>query len=156
MIGEKEKKVVYVGADHAGFESKEKLRTFLAENGFQAVDLGCFTTDSCDYPDIASEVAEKVLETPGSFGVLICGSGIGMEIAANRFNGIRAAHVNNEADAEMSRKHNNANVISFGSRTTTLEDMEKYALKFLNTDFESGEERHVRRVQKMDNMGENV
>ncbi len=150
MFGEKDKPLVYIGTDHAAYEEKEKLKPYIEELGFAVTDLGTFTPDSCDYPDIAREVSEKVLEHKGSFGVLMCGTGEGMAMTANKYKGIRAAHVTNEELAEMSRKHNNANVIVMGSRVTNVEDMKKYLKKFFETGFEENEERHKRRVNKID------
>lgn len=148
---DKEKLVpVYIGSDHVGFDVKNELKSFLGENKFDITDLGCFSTDSVDYPDIAREVSEKVLETEGSFGILICGTGVGMSMAANKLRGIRAAVVESEKVAEMTRRHNDANVLAMGSRIIGIEDMKKIALKFLKTDFEKEEERHVRRVEKID------
>jgi ribose 5-phosphate isomerase B len=149
MFGEKEKQIVYIGSDHAGFQIKEALKDYIVEQGYEVTDLGCFDETSCDYPDIAREVSEKVIERKDSFGVLICGTGIGMSISANKLKGVRAALCKTEEDAEMARRHNNANVLTVGARTTDLELIKKIVLKFLKTDFESGEERHVRRVEKM-------
>lgn len=150
MFGEKEKQIVYIGSDHAGFEAKAELKSFLGDEGYDMTDLGCFGPDSVDYPDIAREVGEKVLEKEGGFGILICGTGIGMSMAANKLRGIRAALATSEEMAEMTRRHNDANILAMGARITDLELMKKIALKFLKTDFESGEERHVRRVKKID------
>lgn len=150
MFGEEKKQVVYIGSDHAGYESKSGLGKYLEGEGYDVTDLGCFDEEPHDYPDIAREVSEKVLETKGVFGILICGTGIGMSMAANKLNGIRAALVTSEEMAEMTRKHNDANILAMGSRTTDLETMKKIALKFLRTDFEKNEERHVRRVKKID------
>ncbi|HPU94669.1 MAG TPA: ribose 5-phosphate isomerase B [Candidatus Gracilibacteria bacterium] len=142
---------IYIGSDHGGYEMKNSLKDYLVSKGNDVTDLGCFSTDSIDYPDIAREVAEKVTENPGSRGVLICGTGIGMQIAANKIPGIRATVATDEHMAEMSRKHNDANVITLGGRTTEMEMAKKIVDKFLSTDFEN-EERHVRRVEKMMNM----
>ena len=151
---DKEKLVpVYIGSDHAGFDAKNELKSFLGENKFDVTDLGCFSQDSVDYPDIAREVAEKILETEGSFGILICGTGVGMSMAANKLKGIRAAVVESEKVAEMTRRHNDANILAMGSRIIGIEEMKKIALKFLKTDFEKGEERHVRRVEKIEKNG---
>lgn len=139
---------LYIGADHVGYEMKKSLKEYLEKKGHDVIDLGTFSTDSVDYPDIAREVCEKVIENPGAFGVLICGTGIGMQMAANRLPGIRATVAMDEKMAEMSRKHNDANVITVGGRMTTLEMAEKIIDKFLATEFEN-EERHVRRVKKM-------
>ncbi len=152
MIGGEKKKVLYVGSDHAGYNAKTKLKTYLEGKGFHVTDLGCFSEDPCDYPDIAREVAEKMLEDPSARGILICGSGIGVGIAANRFKKIRAVTAANVGLAEMGRKHNDANVLTMGARTTSDEEIEKITEKFLNTDFE-GEERHERRRDKMDSLG---
>ncbi len=151
MFGEPEKQRIYVGSDHAGFQAKEAVKAYLEEKDeYEVTDLGCFSEDSCDYPDTAREVGEKIAENNGALGVLICGSGIGVAMAANKIRGVRAAMINNENLAEMARKHNDANVITMGARHTEVEDMKKYLDVFLKTDFESGEERHVRRVQKID------
>lgn len=141
---------IYIGSDHAGFDAKNELKPFLEENNFDVTDLGCFTPDACDYPDIAREVGEKVLEVEGAVGILICGTGIGMSMAANKLHGIRAAVATSEEMGEAARKHNDANVLAMGSRTTSGEDMKKIALKFLRTDFEKDQERHVRRVEKIE------
>lgn len=142
---------IYIGSDHGGYEMKNSLKDYLVSKGNDVTDLGCFSTDSIDYPDIAREVAEKVTENPGSRGVLICGTGIGMQIAANKIPGIRATVATDEHMAEMSRKHNDANVITLGGRTTEMEIAKKIVDKFLSTDFEN-EERHTRRVEKMMNI----
>lgn len=140
---------LYIGSDHAGYSMKNSLKEYLSDAGHDVVDLGAFSEESVDYPDIAREVCEKVLENPGAFGVLICGTGIGMQMTANKLKGIRATVATNEGMAEMSRKHNDANVITLGGRTTDLELAKKIVDKFLATSFEA-EERHVRRVKKIE------
>lgn len=156
MIGEKEKVIIYLGSDHAGFNEKNDIKKFLDEGGYKTIDLGCFDEQKCDYPDIAREVSEKVLESvDASFGILICGTGIGMAMAANKLKGIRAALCKDENDAEMARKHNDANILTLGARTMDEGTREKVAMKFLNTEFEGtkeGGERHLKRVKKMDEM----
>lgn len=152
MIGDKVKKLIFIGGDHASVEAKKSLYKHLEDTGFEVTDLGTFTTEACDYPDFAREVGEKVKEHADSFGILICGSGIGMSMAANKMQGIRCALANDENMAELSRRHNNANVLAMGARIITPEVMAKVTDKFLNTAFESGEERHVRRVRKIDEM----
>lgn len=152
MIGEKKKQLVFIGSDHAGFAVKAKLHEFLQQKGLDVTDLGCFNEDACDYPDIAREVGEKIMEHPDAFGILICGSGVGVAMAANKIKGVRAAMANNVEIAETSRRHNNANVLTMGARTTDLSEMEKITTKFLETAFESDLERHVRRVEKINNM----
>lgn len=152
MLDDIEKQLVYIGSDHAGYEQKAEIKNYLLEQGYAVTDLGGFDNNSIDYPDIAREVSEKVLETQGSFGILLCGTGIGMSIAANKLRGIRAALCNDENMAEMSRKHNDANVMTMGARTTDVDVMKKMVDKFLTTKFEGSEpggERHANRVQKM-------
>lgn len=151
MIGEKKKKRLYIGSDHAGFEAKEVLHTYLnSMEGYSVTDLGCFSEDPCDYPDIAREVGEKVIEVDGSQGILLCGSGVGMAMAANKLKGVRAAVAMNEHIAEMSRKHNDANILVLAAREQDDVEIKAIVDKFLATDFEAGEERHVRRVKKID------
>lgn len=143
---------LYIGSDHAGYSMKNSLKEYLAGAGHDVVDLGAFSEDSVDYPDIAREVCEKVLENPGAFGVLICGTGIGMQMTANKLKGIRATVATDENMAEMSRKHNDANVITLGGRTTDFELAKKIVDKFLATEF-GDEERHARRVKKIEETG---
>lgn len=150
MFGEKEKQIVYIGSDHAGWKAKNELRDFLVKEGYAATDLGCFSEEPCDYPDIAREVGEKISENSGTFGILICGTGIGMSIAANKIKGVRAALAVSEEMAELARKHNNANVLAMGARIIDVELMKKIALKFLKTEFDKDEERHVKRVAKIE------
>ena len=152
MFGEKAKIAIYLGGDHAAVDAKKELNDFLEAEGYKVTDLGTFSTDSIDYPDISREVGEKVVENKNSFGILLCGSGVGVCMAANKVRGIRAAFANNLELAEMSRKHNNANVITMGARMTSQEDMNQIALKFLTTEFEKEHERHVRRVKKLTEM----
>lgn len=149
MFGEAQKQLVFIGNDHAGFKAKEELKKFLQSENYDVTDLGCFSEEPVDYPDIAGEVSEKVLEHDGAFGILLCGTGIGMSMAANRLYGIRAALATDENLAELSRQHNNANVLTMGARTTDVEKMKKIAMKFLKTSF-LNEERHVRRIAEMD------
>ncbi|MFA6917728.1 MAG: ribose 5-phosphate isomerase B [Candidatus Gracilibacteria bacterium] len=152
MLDDVKKQLVYIGSDHAGFANKNELKKYLVETGRDVTDLGTFTEESVDYPDIAREVSEKVLETPESVGVLLCGTGIGMSMAANKLHGIRAALCNDESAAEMSRRHNDANVLAMGARTTETEMLKKILEKFLMTKFEGAQpegERHLRRVEKM-------
>ena len=139
---------IYAGSDHAGLSLKKILIAHLEKSGHQVEDLGTYTSDSCDYPDYAHKVAEKVLADPDSKGLLVCGSGIGISIAANRHPGIRAALVHCSLEAELSRKHNNANIVVMGGRIIG-EEIAKDALdKFLATDFEGG--RHEKRIKKIE------
>lgn len=140
---------MYIGSDHAGYQLKEVLKEFMTEKGFQFLDLGCFSQDSIDYPDIAREVTEKVVDEKSSVGVLICGTGIGMMMSANKRAGIRAAVCTHELMAKMARLHNDANVLTLGSRITGSE-LAKHILEvFLTTEFEN-DERHCRRIAKME------
>src|SRR5947208_3517629 len=107
---------IALGADHAGFELKQKVKARLEQQGHQVEDEGTVSTDSVDYPDFAKKVAEVVAGKQADLGVLVCGSGVGMAIAANKVPGIRAANVSTEYKAEKSREHNDANVVSIGAR----------------------------------------
>ena len=140
--------IISAGADHGGFELKDKLVAMLRKEGYEVIDNGTNSPDSVDYPDFAKSVARDILEKRADFGLLVCGSGIGISIAANRFKGIRAALVTNDDYARLSRQHNNANIIAFGGRFTSYEDAEKWLKIFLSTPFEGG--RHERRIEKID------
>ena len=138
---------IALGADHAGYELKEKLKQRLLQEGYQVDDRGTVSNESVDYPDFAKKVGEEVAARQADLGVLVCGSGIGMAIAANKVPGIRAANVSSEYEAQMSREHNNANVLAIGSRI--LDEQKAYSIvdKFLKTQFAGG--RHERRVEKI-------
>ena len=140
---------IIIGSDHAGFDLKEKYKNLLSDElGYEVTDVGAYSTDSIDYPDIAQKVAGAVSSGKFEKGVLICGSGIGMSIAANRFKGVSAALCHNIFTAEICRRHNNANILVVGARVTgdalALEMLKIY----LKTDFEGG--RHKTRVDKID------
>ena len=137
-----------IACDHAAFDEKLELIDFLKNKGFQVLDFGCNSKDSVDYPDYAHILSNKIITNEVEKGILICGTGIGISIAANRNKGIRAALCCNEYHAEMSRKHNNANIIAFGARITSLKDMFRMTDIFLNTDFEGG--RHEDRIKKIE------
>jgi ribose 5-phosphate isomerase B len=138
---------IAIGADHAGFEPKEHLKRWLAERGHEAVDLGTHGVASVDYPDFASKVARAVAAGDAPLGLLICGTGIGMSIAANKFAGIRAAHCTDCFQARMARQHNDANVLCLGARVSGLGVMEDTLSSFLNHTFEG--QRHAVRVEKI-------
>ena len=142
--------IISAGADHGGFELKDKLVAMLRKEGYEVIDNGTNSPESVDYPDFAQAVARDILEKRAETGLLVCGSGIGISIAANRFKGIRAALVTNEDSARLSRQHNNANIIALGGRFTSYEDAEKWLKIFLSTPFEGG--RHERRIEKIDNI----
>lgn len=150
--------MIYLGSDHAGYVLKEAIKVALDDTEHEYVDLGVFTTDSADYPDIAREVAEKVSEnatvhvggTPdtSAMGILICGTGTGMVMAANKLNGIRAAAVTNELMAEMARRHNDANIMTLGSKIVDKDLAITLVNIFLSTPFD-GDERHTKRIAKI-------
>lgn len=138
---------IYLGSDHAGYRLKEVLQGYLKTLGHDPVDLGAFNEETVDYPDFAREVSEKVYENKDSMGLLVCGSGTGMCMAANKHVGIRAASVTTPELAKYARSHNDANVLCLGARFIE-EDVAREAAKvFFETKFEGG--RHARRVQKI-------
>jgi ribose 5-phosphate isomerase B len=138
---------IAIGADHAGFELKEKIKQRLAQQGVQVVDEGTASNESVDYPDFARKVGEDVAGKKVDLGLLVCGSGIGMAIAANKVPGVRAANVASEQEAQLSREHNDANVLAIGARI--LDENKAWAIvdKWLHTPFAGG--RHQRRVDKI-------
>lgn len=139
--------VIALAADHGGFELKNLLAEKLAEWGYEPLDLGTYSTDSVDYPDMAAKMADAIKAGKAERGVLVCGTGIGISIAANRFPFIRAALIHDAFGARLCREHNNANVIVFGGRTTGVEVAYDCLNIFLNTQFAGG--RHARRVEKL-------
>jgi ribose 5-phosphate isomerase B len=138
---------IALGADHAGYELKDKIKQHLQRQGVQVQDEGTNSGESVDYPDYARMVGHDVSEQRADFGILVCGSGIGMAIAANKVPGVRAANVSTEYEAQMSREHNNANVLTLGARTLKEDDAFKIIDKWLATQFAGG--RHERRVEKI-------
>ena len=138
---------IAMGSDHAGFEYKEKLISFLEGQGFRFTDHGTNSADSVDYPDFAHPVAKDVAEGRAAFGVLICGSGNGVAITANKHEGVRAALCWGEELAQLARLHNDANVICIPARFVKEEDAEKMLAVFMTTHFEGG--RHQNRVNKI-------
>lgn len=138
---------IALGSDHAGFELKEKIKQKLQSEGIVIDDRGTNSSESCDYPDYARAVAEEVAAHQADFGILVCGTGIGMSIAANKVPGIRAARVVTVSDAEMAREHNDANVLTLGARITGEEEAVKIIDKWLASPFAGG--RHGRRVDKI-------
>lgn len=139
--------VIALAADHGGFELKNLLAEKLVEWGYEPLDLGTYSTDSVDYPDMAAKMADAIKAGKAERGVLVCGTGIGISIAANRFPFIRAALIHDAFGARLCREHNNANVIVFGGRTTGIEVAYDCLNIFLNTQFAGG--RHARRVEKL-------
>lgn len=138
---------IAIASDHAGWENKEQLKLWLEQAGHQIEDYGTSSQTSCDYPDFAIQVSHAVANHHAEFGILICGTGIGMSITANKISGIRAAVCVNEEMAKLSREHNNCNVLCLGARLTNIADMKKIAEIWLNTTFEAG--RHQKRLDKI-------
>lgn len=138
---------IALGADHAGVVLKEQIKRYLDARHVEYTDFGTDSTDAVDYPDYAAKVAREVSSGKYDRGILFCGSGIGMAIAANKFPGIRAAPIVDEASARLSRSHNNANVLSLAARLTAAEEAQTFVQIFLDTPFEGG--RHERRVSKI-------
>jgi ribose 5-phosphate isomerase B len=138
---------IALGADHAGYDLKQLLKDHIEKSGHQVKDLGTHASDSVDYPDYAREVAHDVARHDSDFGVLVCGSGVGMSITANKVAGIRAANVGSEQAARLSREHNNANILALGARVVREADALKIVDAFINTPFAGG--RHERRVDKI-------
>lgn len=138
---------IAIASDHAGVELKAALIEELKSTGTPVLDLGTGGPESVDYPDFADALARAVLEGKASRGVLVCGTGIGISMAANRHKGIRAAHCRDTTDARFARLHNDANVIALGARTTGIEVAKDCLRTFLATPFEGG--RHQRRVDKL-------
>jgi len=138
---------VHVGSDHAGFEMKEALKPYFERRGIELTDVDPDSDESVDYPEYAEKVARGVADGDADLGVLICGSGIGMAIAANKVPGVRAATVTEPELAKMSRQHNNANVIALGGRYIPRQTAEDILDAFFDTEFEGG--RHQRRVDEI-------
>ena len=141
---------IALGADHAGFRAKELIKNFLREQGYEVEDLGTSSEDSVDYPDFARAVAEKVAGGGAQFGILACGTGIGMAMTANKVPGVRAAVAHDAATARLAREHNDSNVLTFGGRVVDDAKAIEIVREFLNANFAGG--RHVRRVEKINEL----
>ena len=141
---------VAIGSDHAGFKLKEELKTYITSLNVEVKDFGCHSEDSVDYPDIAREVALSVARGEVDRGILICGTGIGMSIAANKIKGVRAAVGNELLSVRLAREHNNANVLTLGARIIGIEVAKEAVKVFLETQFLGG--RHQRRIEKIGEM----
>ncbi|MDL2287104.1 ribose 5-phosphate isomerase B [Eubacteriales bacterium OttesenSCG-928-G02] len=135
---------IAIGCDHGGIAAKNAIIDFMSKNGIEYINLGTDTTDSVDYPVYAKAVAAKVQSGECKYGVLCCTTGVGMAIVANKQKGIRSANISDKISAEMCRKHNDTNVICFGSGLLKSEDIVDYFNIFINTEFEGG--RHKKRV----------
>jgi ribose 5-phosphate isomerase B len=138
---------IAMGADHAGYELKNKIRDYLMKQGFEVQDEGTNSGDSVDYPDFAAKVGSDVASQKVDRGILVCGSGIGMAIAANKVHGVRSANISSEYEAQMSREHNDLNVLTLGARI--LDEAKAFSIVdvWLKTQFAG--DRHQRRVQKL-------
>ena len=140
-------KKIFISSDHAGFKLKETIKDYLRNKKVKFEDLGPMNDDSVDYPDYAHKVAKKVKLNRSNVGILVCGSGTGMNIAANKHKNIRAAQCFNLKSTKLSRLHNDANIITLGSRLITKKNALKFISVFLNTKFDGG--RHLKRVKKI-------
>ncbi|MFN3691389.1 MAG: ribose 5-phosphate isomerase B [Fervidobacterium sp.] len=141
---------IAIGSDHAAFELKEKIKEFLVNKGIEVVDCGTYSIESVDYPDYAKKVAEKVVSKECDLGILMCGTGIGMSIAANKIKGIRAALCTFPDMASYAIRHNNANILVLPGRLMGIELAKWTVEAFLNSTFEGG--RHERRVKKIEEL----
>ena len=140
-------KNICIASDHAGFKLKEKIKDYLINKNIPIIDLGPFSELSVDYPDYAKKVTNRLILKKSDAGILVCGSGTGMAITANKFKGIRAAQCYSKSSTILSRQHNNSNIICLGSRMLKYKDVFKYVTYFLNTKFEGG--RHQKRISKI-------
>lgn len=140
--------MIAIGADHGGFELKEEIKKYLDSKGIEYVDYGTNSNDSVNYPDYAKKVAEAVASKNAEKGILCCGTGLGMMLCANKYEGVRAICTNDSYSIKFSRLHNNANVITFGGRTMGIEAVLYNLDIFLTTEFEGG--RHQKRVEMYD------
>ena len=140
-------KKIFISSDHAGFKLKEEIKIFLSKKKISFQDLGPLNSKRVDYPDFAHKVAKKVKTNKNNIGILVCGSGMGMNIAANRHKNIRAAQCFNLKSAKLSRLHNDANIITLGSRLLNKKLALSCVIAFLNTKFEGG--RHLKRIKKI-------
>jgi ribose 5-phosphate isomerase B len=144
------KTLIALGCDHAGFGLKEEVRRYLDSRGFEVLDVGCPSGNSVDYPVFGAEVARRIAKGEALRGIIICGSGVGMSMVANRFRGVRAALCNDLYTAQMSRRHNDANVLCLGARVVGPGLALEIIRTFMETPFEGG--RHKRRVDMIDEM----
>ncbi|AUN99647.1 ribose 5-phosphate isomerase B [Bacteriovorax stolpii] len=142
---------IAIGSDHAAYEMKEMVKHFLQSKQFDVIDCGTYSSERADYPEYAKKVSHEVI-SQGIQGILLCGSGIGVSIVANRFKGVRAALCRTPMDAEMARKHNDANVLCLGARFTTEEETKKIIEAWFANSFEGG--RHSDRLKLFEDLGE--
>ena len=142
---------IYLASDHGGFELKRQIEEFLLEKDYLVADLGCTGTDSCDYPVFGQTIAEEVLDDEGSLGIAVCGSGIGISMAANKVHGARAALCYSVESAKLARQHNGAQILCLGERTESIDEPIEIVEMFLETDIDMSE-RHARRRSQLDEM----
>jgi ribose 5-phosphate isomerase B len=147
-MAKKDGERIALGADHAGYAVKERIKELLHEEGYEVVDFGTHTSESVDYPDYARQVAQSVSQAESDRGILVCGTGIGMAITANKFRGIRAATCNDTYTARMAAEHTNANVLCVGARVVDADHAAAIVREWLKTKFGGG--RHQRRLDKID------
>ena len=140
-------KKICISSDHAGYKIKEYIKTLLYKNKISLIDLGPHNNKSVDYPDYAKKVAKRIKGKKSDFGILVCGSGTGMAISANKIRGVRAAVCYNKTSTYLCRSHNNANILCIGARLTKKNSIGKIVNMFLKTKFEGG--RHQRRIRKI-------
>ena len=140
-------KKIFISSDHAGFKLKEYIKISLKRKKLKFVDLGPTNDDRVDYPDYAHKLAKKIKVSKNNIGILVCGSGTGMNIAANKHKNVRAAQCFNTKSTKLSRLHNDANIITLGSRLISKKNALKFVSIFLNTNFDGG--RHLKRVKKI-------
>ena len=148
--------ILYLGADHAAFEAKEELKNYLLQKSseWKIEDLGTHSAERTNYPTYASAMADKLANSETDLGILICGSGIGVSMVANRYKRIRAATCRSEKEAKLSRQHNNANVLCLGARINSIEELKSIIEAWLAAEFEGG--RHAERVAMFNELGEDV
>jgi ribose 5-phosphate isomerase B len=141
-------KTITIACDHAGYDLKNALKKEILNMGFEVIDCGTNSSESVDYPDFAKLAVDSILKKKSDIAVLICGSGIGMSITANRFKGIRAALCRSTDDAKLARQHNNANILTLPGRQIDVDEAKNCFKIFINTQFDGG--RHQKRVKKID------
>ncbi len=149
-MAEKTVRRIALGADHAGYAVKDRIKEILQKQGYEVIDFGVHASDSVDYPDYAKQVAQSVSQAESDRGVLVCGTGIGMAITANKFRGIRAATCNDTYTARMAAEHTNANVLCVGARVVDADHAVAIVKEWLKTRFGGG--RHQRRIDKIDEL----
>ncbi len=148
-----DKKTIVLGSDHAGFKLKEMLCEYVASKGYNVINVGTYSEESCDYPEFAGKLCMTIREGKADLGILVCGTGVGMSIAANKYKGIRAACCSDTFSARLTRAHNDANVLCVGDRVLGIGLACELVDAFLGTEFEGG--RHIRRVAMFEDGVEN-